>query len=64
MIRIDERTRSYVIETERTRIVDELHRLAGRCGHCGKRKCAGKKENSRLPDNLKLADVLKAIGTL
>lgn len=42
-------------------IIEALHQRCGYCGHCGKKKCGGKKENSRLPDKLKTDDVLWAI---
>ncbi len=39
---------------------DALHDAVGICGHCGKKKCAGRKENSRIvrpitPDQLTAA---------
>jgi hypothetical protein len=39
----------------------ELHERAGHCGHCGKRKCPGRKQHSVLPDKLKTDDVLAAM---
>lgn len=44
------------------RIVTRLHERAGICNHCGKKKCAGKSENSRLPNTLAVEDVLWAIN--
>lgn len=43
------------------KLLDELHERAGICGHCGNRKCLGKKQWSNLPDELKTDDVLAAI---
>ena len=43
------------------KFVAALHELAGICGHCNKRKCAGRKSNSRLPEKLNTDDVLEAI---
>jgi hypothetical protein len=37
---------------KRDELFDELYRLYGYCGHCGKKECAGKKSNSRLPDKI------------
>jgi hypothetical protein len=45
------------------KIVNNLHELAGYCGHCGKKKCAGRAQYSKLPATLRTADVLTAIET-
>lgn len=42
-------------------IVTRLHKRAGICGHCGKKKCAGK-ILTQLPARLNLEDVLWAIS--
>lgn len=38
-----------------------LHEAVGFCGHCGKRACAGRQSNSRLPGEINLDVVLNAI---
>lgn len=43
------------------RIVTRLHERVGICGHCGKKKCAGKNGNSWLPQKMNVEDVLWAI---
>lgn len=43
------------------RILDYLHAKAGLCGHCGKKKCLGKRQHSTLPEILKTDVVLAAI---
>lgn len=43
------------------RILDALHASSGNCGHCGAKKCAGKKQHSILPETLKTNAVLAAI---
>lgn len=43
------------------KVVNKLHELAGYCGHCGKKKCAGRAQYSKLPTMLKTDDVLAAI---
>jgi hypothetical protein len=47
--------------TPAERILDHLHERAGLCGHCGLRKCPGKKAHSILPETLKTSTVLAAI---
>ena len=42
------------------RFFTALHAVVGICGHCGKRKCAGRKEHSVLPKILSLDDVVAA----
>jgi hypothetical protein len=44
-------------------IVERLHAEAGYCGHCGKKKCPGRKKHSELPDRLPVDVVLAAILT-
>jgi hypothetical protein len=36
------------------------HDVAGLCGHCGKRTCAGRQGHSVLPDRLSRDDVIAA----
>ncbi len=47
--------------TPAERILDYLHEKAGYCGHCGLKKCPGKRAHSILPDKLSTAVVLAAI---
>jgi hypothetical protein len=47
--------------TPAERILDQLHERAGICGHCGLKKCLGKKSHSILPETLKTSVVLAAI---
>lgn len=42
-------------------LVNALHDTHGICGHCGKKKCAGKQSNSTLPDTLPTRAVLSVI---
>lgn len=44
------------------RILDRLHQRLGRCGHCGKRDCAGRSSHSVLPLEMDLDDVMWAIS--
>lgn len=44
------------------RIVSRLHERVGRCGHCGKRHCAGRSSNSVLPLEFDSDDVMQAIA--
>lgn len=44
------------------RAVNFLHEKHGRCNHCGKIECAGKKSGSTLPDKIPTRDVLQAIS--
>ena len=37
-----------------------LHEIVGVCGHCGKRKCAGKASHSILPETISLDNVIAA----
>ena len=46
------------------RAVDALHKSSGICGHCGKKKCAGKQSHSTLPNRLSTDDVLAALNTI
>lgn len=46
----------------RERIVNRLHARCGICNHCGKKQCAGKAGNSRLPLKVNVEDVLWAIN--
>lgn len=41
---------------------DDLHRFAGVCGHCGKRKCPQKNSWSTLPEKIRLVDFEDAIA--
>lgn len=43
-------------------IIMRLHERCGICGHCGKKKCAAKSSNSRLPAKMSVEDVLWAIN--
>lgn len=47
--------------TPAERILDYLHDKTGLCGHCGLKKCPGKKQHSILPEALKTSTVLAAI---
>lgn len=47
--------------TTAERILDYLHERVGVCGHCGLKKCLGKKQHSILPETLKTKTVLAAI---
>ena len=44
-------------------IIMRLHEEVGYCGHCGKKKCLGRKQHSMLPEKLPLNAVLAAILT-
>ena len=44
------------------RIIDALQEQFGVCGHCGKRKCPGRKSWSRLPDKLLTEDLLDILN--
>lgn len=46
------------------RALDALHNSSGICGHCGKKKCAGKQSNSTLPNRLNTDYVLAALETI
>ncbi len=43
------------------RALNYLHEQVGVCSHCGKKKCAGKKSGSRLPETINTTIVLEAI---
>ena len=45
-------------------VIEELHRLEGRCGHCGKKDCGGKKSYSTLPGVLKTENVLDVLNRM
>ena len=40
--------------------LDELHKRAGVCGHCGKRRCPERKSWSTLPETIPTKAVLAA----
>lgn len=42
-------------------IFNELHSVAGICGHCGKRNCHDRSSNSYLPGVLNTDDAINAI---
>lgn len=44
-----------------TKIHNELHNAFGKCGHCGKRDCEGRKNNSVLPNKLVTRIVLAIV---
>lgn len=48
-------------ETTKDRFISELHKLAGLCGHCGKKNCAARSSNSYLPEMIPVDQVIKAI---
>lgn len=39
-----------------------LHEKLGRCGHCGNKKCEGRKAHSILPDKIPVGDVVAAVA--
>jgi len=43
------------------KIIDILHERFGVCGHCGKRLCEGRKENSTLPNKLPTSETLEVL---
>lgn len=49
------------LEQIKDAIITELHVLTGLCGHCGKRRCPGKKSSSFLPGSIKTDEVIHAI---
>lgn len=38
-----------------------LQEVAGICGHCGKKRCPGRKQHSQLPDAISMAHVVRAL---
>lgn len=46
------------------KVIDNLHKSSGYCGHCGKTECGGKRGNSKLPSTLSTQKVLDAINSV
>jgi len=42
------------------RFFRELHKIAGVCGHCGRRACSGRSSNSVVPAKIACDDVIAA----
>ena len=40
------------LEDLRDAVFEHLHKAIGYCGHCGKKTCAGKQSNSKLPESI------------
>ena len=46
----------------RDAFIDKLHEMVGICGHCGKRKCPGRAQHSRIPETISKWAIIDAIN--
>jgi hypothetical protein len=49
-------------EDELNKILNEMHKNFGVCGHCGRWDCGGKSTNSKLPDKIDTEVMLEILN--
>lgn len=50
------------VENVRDAVFAHMHEEIGVCGHCGTRKCAGRKGHSKLPESIPLDTLVAAFN--